>query len=273
MEQGDGSRFLELARAKWPGIGIDVSVLEQRWSTLDPTISRELNVEQICEIVLAWACAEGDLVALRVVERTYISNIASILSKVEKDPVVIDEVVQRVRVRVLVGEGEHLPRIAEYSGRGSLVSWFRVVALRAHTTLMREQGRVRAKEHAADDNEPMPAALTEISPEMHLARQRYGKLFEESLKESLKALEPKERILLRLVYVDGVSLDRLGASYGVHKSTISRWVSAARDKVLESTLRHVGENLSIENQHELESVLRFVKSVLDPSLSSVFEIA
>lgn len=261
------------ARLAWPGVDLDRAEIRQAIDRVRGRDGSELAATHLVDVVLAMACATNDATAIAYFDRLWIEKIPAMLSKVERDPMVLDEVKQRVRVRVLIGggdDGSESPRIAEYAGRGSLASWVKVVALRVHANLRRAGARaLETGEQNIDRAEATHAAL-DRSPEVALAKQRYGDAFSHALRAALGDLDPKERTLLKLVYVDGVALDRLGVTYGVHKSTVSRWVSAAKEKVLAETFRRASVALSLDNPKEIESLLLLVRSELDLSLGGVF---
>src|SRR5262249_27085192 len=62
---------------------------------------------------------------------------------------ILDEVKQVVRERLLVGTSGRGARITDYAGEGTLLTWVRVVALRAAATIRRGAQRRSAREHEA----------------------------------------------------------------------------------------------------------------------------
>ncbi len=110
------------------------------------------------------------------------------------------------------------PRIASYSGRGALGAWVRVAAVRVGLRLT-EQRRA-----------PMPTIESALStdPELDYVRSRYKSSFSQALTEGLATLSPEERNLLRLHFVDGLTIDGLAPFFGVHRATAARRLADAR---------------------------------------------
>lgn len=185
------------------------------------------------DLYLAVACELGDATALATLERTHLAELARLLRRVERDRAVVDEVVQRVRVRVLVGDGEAPPRIATYGGRGSLLGWLKVVGTRLHANLHRDARRRPDRADGDDADVEPPAVLPEPD---QLLLGGLAPIVSQAIRQALRALPARERALLRLVYVSGATLDRVGVMYGVHKATVSRWIAAARERVLGDAL-------------------------------------
>ncbi|WP_395812894.1 sigma factor-like helix-turn-helix DNA-binding protein [Archangium minus] len=78
-------------------------------------------------------------------------------------------------------------------------------------------------------------------PHLRPAAQAYAELpsletvLTQVLAEALAALPSRERTVLRLHLVEGLSLERIGTVYRTHKSTVSRWLARAREEVLAGT--------------------------------------
>lgn len=216
------------------------------------------------DLFLAVACEEQEPAALALFEADMIGRLRSLLRRVESDGSLIDELVQVVRVRVLVGTGEIGPRIATYNGAGSLIGWLKVMAVRLHANAARD--RMRSPVSGADPEQLDDHAATLLAPERAILGGRHGPALRAALSAGLRALPARERTLLRFHYIEGVALERIGAMYGVHKGTVSRWLHAARDQLVESTLANLGVEGSTE---ELLSLCRQVLSRLDLTLSAL----
>jgi RNA polymerase sigma-70 factor, ECF subfamily len=61
----------------------------------------------------------------------------------------------------------------------------------------------------------------------------------------------------------------LAATLGVGRATVTRWIASARQEILASARRKLGEELSLRPA-ELESLMGLMRSRLDLSLSSAF---
>jgi RNA polymerase sigma-70 factor (ECF subfamily) len=70
---------------------------------------------------------------------------------------------------------------------------------------------------------------------------------------------------MRLYHGEGLALEALAALYRVHLSTVSRWLTCAREQIAEATLRHLRERLGV-GPSEAESIAGLVLKQLDVSL-------
>ena len=59
------------------------------------------------------------------------------------------------------------------------------------------------------------------------------------MREALAGLPDRDRLLLKLTIVSGLSHEQLANIYSVNQSTITRWIARAREQVLEATEREV----------------------------------
>lgn len=82
---------------------------------------------------------------------------------------------------------------------------------------------------------------------------------------ALTALSVRERTILRLRFVDGVEVDRIAAMYRVHRTTVTRWLSACRDTLFAATRSILAEELGATTA-EIESLAGLVRSHLQVSL-------
>jgi RNA polymerase sigma-70 factor (ECF subfamily) len=81
-------------------------------------------------------------------------------------------------------------------------------------------------------------------------------------------LEPRERNLLRMHLLDGLSIDQIGVFYRIHRATAFRWVAKARERVWDETRNRLREKLRL-SPSEYDSILHQVRSQLDLSIERV----
>ena len=65
-------------------------------------------------------------------------------------------------------------------------------------------------------------------------------------------------------YLEGASIDALGALYKVHRATAARWLGRAREQLLSNTRGALSEQLGLADD-ELSSVMRLIHSRLEVS--------
>ena len=173
------------------------------------------------------------------------------------------EVEQQLVAGLLVASVAGPARIGSYAGKAPLDRWLGVAAQRAALMWLREnRTEARARDGAAA--EPAPGGHTH--PEMAYLKDRYRSDFEGALKDSLGRLPERQRTLLRLHLVNGVSVEKIGQMFAVSQPTASRWLAAARGTLLDDIKATLGNRLGASSQ-ELASLAGMVASRLDLSLS------
>jgi RNA polymerase sigma-70 factor (ECF subfamily) len=235
-------------RSAWPDIELSAGDLA-RW--IEERDCAGAAAERPADIYLACACANGDPAALAAFE-SYLARVPLYLAG--NPPDVVDEVRQRLRVLLFTGER---PRIRGYSGRGSLASWLKVAAVRTCSNLRRDE---RTRE-AATRSPAEPGTDVERAQ----LQARYKTDFEAALKRALELLEPRERTLLKLHFLDGVSLDKLALMFDLSRATMGRRVASAREHAVEATFAELRARLDASDS-EVQSLVHLVQSQLELSL-------
>ena len=174
----------------------------------------------------------------------------------------MDEVLQVTRQRLLLGMEGRAPKISEYSGRGSLGGWVRIVASRIAGELQEHAGR-QAPLLAAP--EALEQLLSRADPERDVLQAHSKQALSESLQAALAVLTERERALLRLHHLHGLTMDRIATLYAEPRSSVARHVAQARERLLKQTHRELATRLKL-NGREVESLLGLVQSRLDLSL-------
>lgn len=200
---------------------------------------------------------------MRRFDRLVGDELAAAARKIDRAASFVDEVAQATRVRLLVGDGAAPPRIATYHGSGPLRGWVAIAALRVALNA-RRGARSDAGDVLADvvDRDPDPEAR-------HL-KTLYRAEYRAALEAALAALSDRDRAVLRLRFVDGLELAQLGALYGVHESTASRWVAHAVRAVGEDARQRLVAKLAV-GPGTVDSVARMVASQLDLSIARLLE--
>ena len=247
-------RIWELGRARWPDVDVTRDELAQHLDRLSHAGSH-------VDLYLACACTRQDPAACAALDREVFSEVPAFVARIDPSPWFADEVRQSLRERLLVGRPGHPPRIAEYSGRGPLGAWVRVAAVRVALDLRGEGGQ-----QANVDLEQTPERIEQATPELALLKARHQDAYQEALRVALDTLSAKDRNILRMNVVDGLSIDRIGLAYQVHRATAARWVTAVRQRLLDETYRLLGVRLQL-SPNELASLAALVQSQLHISLS------
>jgi RNA polymerase sigma-70 factor (ECF subfamily) len=213
-----------------------------------------LNVE---DLGLAWLAVQGEATALAELERR-LQRIARARSRGDDD--FLEEVLQRTRQRLLVGER---PRLLAYRGKGSLVQYLKAVVSSVAVDLARE---APSREDSAESRKLLTAAAEEAGVDEQLAHASWRMHFTRAFTEALGTLDAESRTWLRMRYVDGLSTEAVGAAFGVHRTTAMRRIEKAQRALLAETRRRLGTYLELEPR-ELDSLVRAMRPSLAENLS------
>ena len=256
------------ARERWPGVTVSSQRFAQHLGAVVPAgedlvaCVRELRTN---DLYLASACLDKEAAALRAFEQRVLPQAAKAVRRIDADARFVDDVCSDVRVKLLVADGGP-PRLAFYLGKGPLVHWVQVVATRVAQSKKRAQAVRRAPADVSDMALAVLADDPEIGP---LARELRGS-FSEALKAALGELTTRQRNLLRLYLVEGVSAEAIGRMYRVHRATVARWIAAAREDVQAATRRRLSD-AGVLGPSSFESVMEHVLSGIDLSLAPLLE--
>jgi RNA polymerase sigma-70 factor (ECF subfamily) len=261
----DFSRALELAAAAWPRVNVEPAAFFARLIAAVPPddVERSLAQLPVADLYLALGCERGDRAALEAFELHFLAHVPEFIARVDPSPALAEEVKQELRDRLFVPRAGAQSQIAGYSGRGDLGAWLRVVAVRTALRLrrMRWPSRERPLEQTASIGET-------ADPELSYLKLRYRGAYEEAFRAALASLETRERLLLKLHYGDGLSLERIASVYRMHRATVARRLASCRRKLREETQRRLQETLQV-SAAEFGSLLELVRSQLCVSLRAM----
>ena len=248
----------EAGRARWPDVTLDRERFAAHVRELDPA-------HHPADLYLAAACLGGDRVALACFDREILDAARKAAGAIDASREFVDEAVQRLRDTLMVGDA---PRLAQYAGRGPLRAWVGIAA--ARIALMMKRSQKRANEVSIDDDEwtTTLATISTNNPELELLKAQYAEAFRTALRDAVRAIEPRLRAVLRMSFVDALSIDEIGAVYAVHRATAARWVQRACDEVFAQTRTLLTERLALSGT-ELDRMTALVQSQLDVSLSQL----
>jgi RNA polymerase sigma-70 factor (ECF subfamily) len=165
------------------------------------------------------------------------------------------------------GEARRAPRILEYSGKGRLRIWFRVTVLR---TLLDEMRSERRNVEVLNDDLVLGAPSAGADPEIEHLKRVYRKEVSAAFEESVQALSPEDRNVLRSSYARQMSIDEIAAAFGIHRATAARRLNSARDRLLGDTRRRLSGKLALASR-DLDSVFRLVESRLHISVGRLLQ--
>jgi RNA polymerase sigma-70 factor (ECF subfamily) len=251
---------VNVSRQRWPG----VAITEERFAGY--LRARGARTEDLVrngqDLYLACGCEDGHEAALRWFEAQLMPSLDALFRRMRIEPESADEIRQSVRVLLLT---EPTMQIAAYAGRGSLSSWLRTVATRVALKVLASRER-RNLDLAGE----IVAKLADgrVDPEWQAIRGRVGEPFQRALSESLLALTPRAKTVLRLHYIRGLDIDAIGDLYKVHRSTVARWLAATRTLILTTLRQRLNPSLP-PTSSEFNSLVKALRDDLELSIGEV----
>jgi len=246
------------AAAAWPDVAVTptevVTLFAAKLSGDDPA---PLTPAAFEELHLAIACARGDRAAIEAFDRGYLAVVPQALASMKLPAATVDDVRSAVRDKLLLADGDRRPRILDYAGRGRLRGLIQVTATRTAID------RIRLEEREAELPARELAAPNDVA--LSLIKAQYRAAFSAGFARAVAAASRRDRNLLRLHFLGGVTLDQLAQIYNVHRATIVRWLAAARDGVFAATREHIASELAAPPD-ELDEMFDLVKSRVELSV-------
>ncbi|MBJ6762979.1 RNA polymerase subunit sigma-70 [Myxococcaceae bacterium JPH2] len=256
------AELVEKAHTAWPELEMRGAVFIEHVARHLPSapVPDALGQLHVADLYLACACATGERRALAAFEQHVLEKVPPRLGALP--PATVDEVLQVMRQRLLLGRPDAPAKIADYSGRGPLLAWVRIIATRIVGELASQDGR---QELFDEPPEALARMFSPDDPERALLKEDTRQALAEALRSGLAALSERERALLRLHHVHGLTMDRLSTMYGEPRSSVARKVTQARERLLKLIRAALASRTQLEGS-ELESLLGLVRSRLDFSI-------
>jgi RNA polymerase sigma-70 factor, ECF subfamily len=154
-------------------------------------------------------------------------------------------------------------RLAGYNGRGSLAGWLRVAV--SHAAI--DRYRRRRREVSLEELQENGAQSVLVDPAKDGGEEdldsRWGPVISGIVGEKISGLSSRDRLILGLHYLRGVSLKTIGLQFGIHEATVSRWLDRVRREIrkqVENELRkkhglRAGEIKSLWERISISSVV------------------
>lgn len=260
--------------AAWPGVGLSRDAFSAHVRGLraagHPLMTAATAAAHGADLFLTAACARGDAAALRFFDGILRSG-SGVLARYGTDAAWIDDVLQRVRIHLLVADADsgRPPRIGVYDGRASLRAWLSVCTVRMGLYVLRE--RRGAREITGEWSERI-AELPVGHPELEAVRARYADVFAAAWRSTCAELPARQRAVLRMCFAEGHSIESVAAAYAVHRVTVWRWLEEAKKRLLDGTRARLSAALPADAPGT-RSLLELVGSQLELGLSQLEALA
>lgn len=191
------------------------------------------------ESILIERALEGDREALDELLQPHREYVFSTLLARGANPTEANDVLDEVFASCVPGLDGRPSKLEKFSGRCALRSWLATVALRLWIDGKRRQQRqvtpAVGEEGQTDFFGRVPAeARSERDDEL-------ARLLRNSLEAAFAACEFDALLMLRLVYLHGLSQREVGRMWGYHESKVSRRLKEAMGQIESNTIRTIKE--------------------------------
>lgn len=251
------AELVATGREAWPKIAVAPESFVAHLA-LHAKTAAALEALHTGDLYLACGVAQHDRAALAYFEEHFMARVPDYIVRVRIGREVVDEVQQKLRERLLMGSEGSPPKIAEYSGKGALGGWLRVTAVRTALNQVRAQGP--ATETLGDE------LSLSTDPELAYVKEHAHGLFSDAFKRVLADLDENGRTILRLHYIDGLTMDQLSRLYKTPRSTIARRVAEARQQILTATETLLRDERRL-SPSSVASVIRQARSQLQVTIT------
>lgn len=249
------------ARERWPGVRFDEAQLAT-WigeRLAGDELAAALAAAPAADLAIAAACGAQEPTAHAAFDAV-LTEVDAAGAATGAPGDLVEEVKQLLRVQLLVAKDGKPPGIAGYRGKGPLRGWLRITATRELIRHKKKRAREAPIERGLDQ-----LLATGLDPALEALKAEYRDEFAAALKDAIADLSPEDRTLLRQQIVDELTIDEVGAVFGVHRATAARWLNRARAALVSATHRRLADRLKLPVD-QIESVIRLVQSRLDASV-------
>lgn len=253
------------AKDAWPAVVFDESALVDfigpRLAGVD--LPSAIAASSAADLALAAACVAQEPTAHAAFDAV-LTEVDAAGSSTGATKDLVAEVKQLLRLQLLVAKDGKPPGIDGYKGKGPLRGWVRITATRELIRHKKKRARETPIEKSLEDAIG-GAAAGGGDPLLEQLKAEYRTEFALALREAIADLTAEDRTLLQQQIVEGLSIDELGAAYGVHRATAARWYNRARAALVAATHKRLAARLELPVD-QIESVIRLVQSRLDASV-------
>jgi RNA polymerase sigma-70 factor (ECF subfamily) len=214
-------------------------------------------------LTLCAACLDRQPSALGIFESVFLAPLSRVLGKLDGGAEVAADALQQLRAQFF-SPPDGRSAFLKYAGAGALGVWLKVIAVREAQRLRR--GGVQAGAVSDAPLAVMPAP--EADPELRFMKLQHRAHFKEAFQAALATLAQRERSVLRMSVVEGLSIDDIGKVYDVNRSTAARWLQSARERLVRTCRERLAQRLAV-GEGELDELMGSVQSHLSISLGQL----
>ena len=258
----------EAAEGQWPSFRVERSLFEKRLLAAvseqvgDPAVT--LSKLHVGDLYLAHGCELGIPAALSAFASTYLSTIDLYLEHFRNSAVRSEEVRRELEDTLLFGRRTPPGRIGQYRGNGPLRNFVATAARNLAISMLRSRER-----HMVSDFDNLAAQLGSASEGTDsMATARDEGVVRDALRSALLGLDRRQRTIVRLHLVRGVTFTKIARMLKVNQSTVSRTFDAALHTLYRAIRRELRE-LHGMSESEMQSIIHDVRGRLELTWSRI----
>jgi len=258
------ARLYRRARDAHPDATVDERAFGAHLARFGGALMERAEALVAGDLFLAFGAVAGDATAVAKLRQRCTPVIARFVRPLSKSKTFMDDFVQDLWEALLVGRASGRASLLAYSGRGPLEGFVGITARRmALNRLRHHRAQARAAARGVADTPTLGR-----DAELGFIKRRYRDAFQAAIEDAIQTLDDREREILCLHVVDGLTVERIGKLRGVSQSTVSRWIAAARTHVLAEARKLLRKRIPI-SKSEFDSLAKLLASEIDLSLSRV----
>ncbi len=240
-------------------------LLEAFQARVDAILSSELQLEREEEriaafarihhedLFLAIACAQDDRVAWEHFADDYVPLLQHFAAQACGNPSEAEDLAQEITTKLL----KEKKRMAGYNGRGSLAGWLRVAVSHAAIDRFRRMNRYTSLESLQESGTEVAFTNPETADQDEALDSRWGRVISKIAEERLRKLTARDRLLLCLYYLRGVTLQDIGRQFGIHEATASRRLDRLRRDIRKDIEKELRKKHRLRSS-EIQSLWKLV---------------
>lgn len=141
-----------------------------------------------------------------------------------------------------VGRDAERPSLLQkFSGKCPIQNWLQTVATHRLVDLKRRHKHRGELQSGTEREGPDFDALPDTGPDA-ASEDALVALLKDSLQAAFAECQPEPMLMLRLVYLNGLSQREVGRMWGWHESKVSRCLSQAMERIESATLQEISRN-------------------------------
>jgi RNA polymerase sigma-70 factor len=201
----------------------------------------DIRADDLCLII---ACEKGDERAWEHLVANFDGTVKSAARKITSNNEDADDLAGSIWAELyglrVDAAGNKKSKLAYYSGRGSLAGWLRAVVAQLAVDQFRKTSKLVQIEEDREFENLANAASEQATnglvahtddPETELTNKRTQTDVADAIRTAVAALEPEDRLIVKMYYFDELKLKDIAVTFGYHEATASRKLVRVQNEI------------------------------------------